>query len=101
MKDKGESEEEEDQLKKQIMLSKRTSLDTIGLSKNKKNEGESIKSISLSEEKKPSNETDNDLIPSLYEIKEEYAEENNGKNKDKENNEKENKKKLNQSLVCQ
>ena len=80
--------EEEDELKKQIMLSKRTSLDTIGLSKNKKHEGESIKQISLSEEKKPNNDINNDLIPSLYGIKEEYVEENNekDKDKDKENN---------------
>ena len=67
---------EEDELQKQIILSKRTSLDSVGLPTKKDKPS--------SEQKEQSNEENNDLLPSLNEIKEEVHDENNEKEKQKE-----------------
>ena len=78
-----EDEGEEDQLQKQIQLSKRISLDSVGLP-SKKDE----KPKSLSEQKTLNINENNDSFPSLYEIKEENLDENNQKEKEKEDEQK-------------
>ena len=72
-------EGEEDQLQKQIQLSKRISLDSVGLP-SKKDE----KPKTLSGQKTQNINENNDLFPSLYEIKEENHDENNQNEKEKE-----------------